>query len=329
MTSTTRPDVPVLRTTAPARGARIAGIGSSQPEQRVTADELGHPFGKDGDWVRARTGIEVLHRLSPGEDLLVHVEAAASGALCDADAQASEIDLLVVATCSDPHAMGPSLAERLVAALGLNCGYMELNAACAGFSYALSTADDLIRAGSATKVLIVGAESMSALLDEDDLPTSIIFGDGAGAAVVTAHHESQIGPGVRGSDGELAEMVAVDNDGFLRMRGQEVFRWAVETVPRVALEACRVAGVRIEEIEFLVLHQANLRIIEAVRQRLHLKPTACVSHDIRRSGNTSAASIPIALSQLRKAGQLKSGATALLVGFGAGLSYSGQVIVTP
>lgn len=320
--------VPGLRVLAGSPGSRVASVAASQPSTVLTANDLGNPFCKDANWVHSRTGIQSLRRLA-GEDIIRHAQDAARDALSAAGLMATDVELLIVATCSASTPEDGALGPRLAAALGLHCAQFDINAACAGFSYALTAADTLIRAGSARCVLIVAAEQMSSVLDPTDLGTSILFGDAAGAAVVVPHEQPHIGPAVQGSDGSGRDVIAIDHGGALRMRGREVFRWAIETVPSTAREACRRAGIRTEQVDFLVLHQANLRIIESIRQRLALSTSVCVADDVTLSGNTSAASIPVALTHLRQQGRTRAGALALLIGYGAGLTYSAQVITLP
>lgn len=309
--------------------ARVAAIAASRPEFGVSSDELGRPFGKDGSWVTARTGIATLRRLRPGDSLLAHARDAATKTLACAGTDPGEVDLVIVTSCSANLTPDANLSASLAQDLGLAAATMDINAACAGFSYALCAAEAQIRVGSANNVLIVAAEQMSALLDPADLGTSIIFGDGVGAALVAGSATSGIGPVVWGSDGERDQLIVVDGAGHLAMQGQDVFRWAVQTAPQVALEACARAGVSIDAIDVFVPHQANLRIIDAVVQRLGLRSDVVVAADIVRSGNTSSASIPLALSALLEEGRIPSGSLALLVGFGAGLAFAGQVITIP
>jgi 3-oxoacyl-[acyl-carrier-protein] synthase-3 len=317
---------------APAHGARLIGLGSSQPDRLVSAGDLGRPFGKSADWVQTRTGIRSLRRVESGVELIELACKAAVGALDDAGITADRLDLVIVANCSSTEREQP-LAASLVDRLGARCAHFDLNAACSGFCYALSTADALIRVGSTEHVLIVAAETMSSIVDENDLATSIVFGDGAGAVVVGRADSlsGRIGPAVWGSDGKRSELIEFDRDHgrFLRMRGQEVFRWAVDSVPDIARAACQRAGVAMRDIDVFVPHQANLRIIDAVVRRLALRPDVLVATDITESGNTSAASIPIALDRLRNAGQLPSNGLALLAGFGAGLAHAAQVVRLP
>jgi 3-oxoacyl-[acyl-carrier-protein] synthase-3 len=311
------------------RGSRLAAVAASQPETVVSAGALGAPFGKDADWIRARTGIDSLRRLEQDEALLPHAADASAKALAQLALTPDAVDLLITASCSVNLSPNVAFAAALADDLGLRCAQMELNAACAGFSYALGVADAQIRAGMAQTVLIAAAEQMSRLVDPVDLGTSILFADGAGAAVVVASDEPEIAPTSWGSAPDLANVLAMDSSGYLRMKGSDVFRWAVERAPQVALDACARAGLRPDEIDVFVPHQANLRIIDVVVQRLGLREDVIIAGDVTESGNTSAASIPIALSKLRERGAYYSGARALLVGFGAGLSYSGQVVVLP
>ena len=307
-------------------GSRLLAVASAQPDRIVTAADLGRPFDRTADWVRDRTGIDQVHRLDHGGDVVALAVDAARTALDRAGLAAAEVDLVLTASCS----ITAPTADDLAHAIAPRAGRMYLNAACSGFCYALSTADNLIRTGAATTVLVVAAEQMSALLDPADLATSIIFGDGAGAAVLTATDRSNaaIGPLVCGSDGTRAALIACRNDGLLEMMGREVFRWAVETVPTLALEICHRAGLRLADLAAFIPHQANRRIIDAVANRLGV-PTMHVSTDISRSGNASAASIPIALDRLLSDHPELGGRHALLIGFGAGLAYAGQVIRLP
>lgn len=304
-------------------------MGASRPDAVVSAHELGAPFGKDGAWVGQRTGIERLRRLAD-QSLLKHAVAAGRTALERADVQdaraATGVDLVIAATCSANREQGSSLAAEVAEQLAPRAAHLDLNAACSGFCYALAAADALIRDGAARRILVVAAEQMSDLLDPADLGTSIIFGDGAGAAVVAEADGPGVGPLVCGSDGGAAELIRTRRH-LLRMRGPDVFRWAVDSVPAMARSACERAGVRVADVDVFVPHQANLRIIDAVARRLGLRDR--VATDIVGSGNTSAASIPLALDALYECGLPPRGALALLVGFGAGLSWAAQVVRLP
>jgi 3-oxoacyl-[acyl-carrier-protein] synthase-3 len=212
-------------------------------------------------------------------------------------------------------------------------GAYDLNAACAGFCYALAAASDSVRAGSATNVLVIGAEKLSQWVDWTDRSTCIIFADGAGAAVVSPVAEEDepagIGPVVWGSAGDKADLISIkDRDSFIFQDGQPVFRWATTALHPVAKEACRRAGVEPADLTAFIPHQANLRIIESIARRLGA-PQAKVADDIVTAGNTSSASIPLALSRMVERGELPSGSPALLMGFGAGICYAAQVITVP
>jgi 3-oxoacyl-[acyl-carrier-protein] synthase-3 len=220
---------------------------------------------------------------------------------------------------------------RLAARIAPRAIAFDVNSACAGFCYALSTATSMITTGAARHVLVVGAEQMSSLIDPEDLGTSILFADGAGAVVVTASTDGRpgIGPAAWSSDGSQAELLEIPaGDRYLRMRGAQVFRWAVDQVHHVAAAACARAGVGLGEIDVFVPHQANLRIVESIARKLGLDHVA-MSRDVVHSGNTSAASIPIGLANLRRTGEARSGQLALLAGFGAGLSIAAQVVRLP
>jgi len=212
-------------------------------------------------------------------------------------------------------------------------GAYDLNAACAGFCYALGTASDAVRAGSARNVLVIGAEKLSQWVDWTDRSTCIIFADGAGAAVVAPVTEQDaapgIGPVVWGSDGGLADKIFItDRNSFIHQEGQAVFRWATTALHPVALTACERAGVDPGSLAAFVPHQANLRIVEAIARKLRA-PQALVADDIVHAGNTSSASIPLALSRMIERGDIASGDAVLLLGFGAGISYAAQVIKVP
>jgi 3-oxoacyl-[acyl-carrier-protein] synthase III len=311
-------------------GSQILGVGAAQPKASIEIGTIGARFGRTAEWIESRTGIRRLRRLSAGERLIDLAVDAGSAALSASGLAADQIDLIIATSCSTrtgTEAIGAQLSRRLAP----DSGWLDLNAACSGFCYAISAADALIRDGAARHVLIVAAEHMSSLIDPADLGTSIIFGDGAGAALLGPSPDAGVGPVAWGSDGSLSTAIAFgddDRDEFMRMQGQQVFRWAVETAPDVATQACKLAGVLPSEIAVFVPHQANLRIIDAVVRKLGLEH-AVTSTDIVGSGNTSSASIPIALTRLIESAKAKSGQLALLVGFGAGLAQAAQVVRIP
>jgi len=243
---------------------------------------------------------------------------------------------VIVATCT-PEVMIPNTAAIVARRLGIAApGAYDMNAACAGFCYALASASDAVRAGSARHVLVIGAEKLSQWVDWTDRATCIIFADGAGAAVVgpadpdgAEDSEPGVGPVVWGSDGDMADKIYIkDRNSFIFQEGQAVFRWATTALHPVAIRACAEAGIDPTEIAVFVPHQANLRIIEALARKIGA-PQAKVATDIVNPGNTSSASIPLALSRMIERGELSAGDKALLIGFGAGVCYAAQVIAIP
>lgn len=318
-----------LRISETAAGARILAFGDYRPARVVTNDDLTATVDTNDEWIRSRVGIAE-RRIAGDDEGIVELGVHAGGkALAGSGLDPSDIDLVILATCSAETPM-PSHAAMVAHRLGIEApGAFDLNAACAGFCYALGTASAAIRSGTARNVLVVGSEKMSQWIDWTDRSTCIIFADGAGAAVVTASDVNGIGPVVWGSAGDKSDKIAIaDRHSFIKQEGQAVFRWATSAIAPVALEACERAGVRPEELAAVVPHQANLRIIEAIARKVKAV-NAVVADDIVHSGNTSGASIPLALSRMIERGDVPSGAPALLVGFGAGLAYAAQVIQIP
>jgi 3-oxoacyl-[acyl-carrier-protein] synthase-3 len=313
-------------------GARILAFGGYRPDTVVTNDDLAKRVDTNDEWIRSRVGIQSRRIAGPDESVEDMATAAGGKALAASGLSPADIDLVIVATCSTILPM-PSVAAIAAHRLGIVApGAYDLNAACAGFCYALGTASDAVKAGSARNVLVIGAEKMSDWVDWDDRSTCIIFADGAGAAVVTATGEDEpsgIGPVVWGSAGDQGQKIQVTGrTGAITQDGQAVFRWATTAIAPVALRACERAGVSPADLSAFIPHQANLRIVEAIARKLGI-PREKVADDIVHSGNTSSASIPLALSRMAEQGQLESGTPALLVGFGAGLSYASQVITLP
>ncbi len=316
---------------APTRtGTRILGLGHYRPANIITNHDLiARGVDTDDEWIKSRVGIAERRWADPDETVLDLAEQAASKALAAGGVSTSDIDLVLVATCtmtSPVPAAAPTLAHRL----GIDApGAYDINSGCSGFVYALNAAAAAVQTGQAGHALVVGAERFSGFLDMTDRSTCIILGDGAGAAVVGPSDTTGIGPVVWGSDGELADTVVIDPETrFFRQEGQAVYRWATGTMAPIALEACRRAGVAPEDIAVFAPHQANLRIIDALARRIGL-PNAIVARDIVTSGNTSAATIPLALSRMVEAGEIPSGAPTLLLGFGSGLAYAAQVVLSP
>jgi 3-oxoacyl-[acyl-carrier-protein] synthase-3 len=323
-------------------GARVLAFGGYQPARVVTNDDLAATVETSDEWIRSRVGIESRRIAGPDETVADMAVAAAGKALAGSGLSPADIDLVIVATCT-PEVMIPNTAAVVARRLGISApGAYDLNAACAGFCYALANASDAVRAGSARYVLVIGAEKLSQWVDWTDRSTCIIFADGAGAAVVgpttdtaetgTGEADEQapgIGPVAWGSDGAMADKIYIkDRDSFIFQEGQSVFRWATTALHPVALKACADAGVDPSELDVFVPHQANLRIIEAIARRLGI-PRDRVADDIINAGNTSSASIPLALSRMIERGELASGDKALLIGFGAGVCYAAQVITLP
>jgi 3-oxoacyl-[acyl-carrier-protein] synthase III len=313
-------------------GSKILAFGGYQPDRVVTNDDLAKVVDTSDEWIKARVGIESRRIAADDETVTDMAEAAGAKALAASGLAPSAIDLVIVATCS-PLVPMPSVSAVVAHRLGIVApGAFDLNAACAGFCYALGTAANAVSAGSARNVLVIGAEKMSSWVDWTDRSTCIIFADGAGAAVVSASGEGEpagIGPVVWGSAGDQASRIEVTGrTGAMRQDGQAVFRWATTAMAPVALEACVRAGVTPADITAFVPHQANLRIVEAIARKLGI-PRERVADDIVHAGNTSSASVPLALSRMAEQGRLQPGTQALLIGFGAGLSYAAQVITLP
>jgi 3-oxoacyl-[acyl-carrier-protein] synthase-3 len=312
-----------------AHGARILAFGHYQPSNVVTNDDLAKTVETNDEWIQSRVGIKQRRVAGPDETVVDMAVQAGGKALANSGLSPEDIDLVVVATCTQ-EAQIPNASARVAHRLGIvSPGAYDVNAACAGFCYALSNASDAIRAGSARNVLVVGAEKLSQWIDWTDRSTSIIFADGAGAAVLGPSDEPAVGPVVWGSAGDQADKIFIkDRNGFLTQEGQSVFRWATTALHPVAKEACDRAGIDPSELAAFVPHQANLRIIEAIARKLKAV-NAVVADDIVNAGNTSAASIPLALSRLIERGDVPSGAPALLIGFGAGMTYAAQVVDIP
>jgi 3-oxoacyl-[acyl-carrier-protein] synthase III len=313
--------------------ARILAFGGYQPANVVTNDDLARTVETSDEWIRSRVGIASRRIAGPDETVADMAVAAGGKALAASGLSPADIDLVIVATCT-PEAQIPNVSASVAHRLGIVApGAYDLNAACAGFCYALANASDSVRAGTARHVLVIGAEKLSQWIDWTDRSTCIIFADGAGAAVVgpvtDAGEQPGIGPVAWGSAGGLADHIRIaDRNSFIFQEGQAVFRWATTELHPVALAACERAGVTPQDLAVFVPHQANLRIVESIARKLKA-PQARVADDIVHAGNTSSASIPLALSRMIERDEVSSGEHALLLGFGAGLSYAAQVITVP
>ena len=312
-------------------GSRIISLGHYQPSRVVTNDDLARVVDTNDQWIRERVGI-VTRRVADTETVADMAAAAAGKALAGSGLSAADIDHVVVATCSSVDRC-PNVATRVAAKLGVRApAAYDINTACSGFSYALATADHAIRAGASRYAIVIGAEKLSDVTDWTDRATCILFGDAAGAAVVGPVEEGEapgIGPVLWGSAPERGDAVRIEGwRPYIKQEGQTVFRWATTALAPLAYEACTRAGVAPEEIAAFVAHQANGRIIDGIAKRLNL-PNAIIAKDIVESGNTSAASVPLALSKLVERREVPSGAPVLLFGFGGGLTYAGQVVRCP
>lgn len=313
-------------------GTRIAALGHYQPAKVLTNDDLAGMVDTSDEWIRSRVGIKTRHVGGPDEPVDELAAHAAAKALAAAGLTPADIDLVLVAT-STAIDRSPNMAARVAARLSMGSpAVMDLNVVCAGFTHALATADHAVRAGAATRALVIGADKMADIADWTDRSTCVLLGDGAGAAVVEAvrpGEEPGIGPVLWGSVPEMGNAVRIEGTPpRFAQEGQAVYRWATTQLPPIARKVCERAGIAPEDLAAVVLHQANLRIIEPVAQKIGAV-NAVIARDVVDSGNTSAASIPMALSKLVERGEVESGAPALLFGFGGNLSYAGQVIRCP
>ena len=319
--------------------SKIIGTGSYLPNEAVSNDELAARLAKDGvetsdEWIRSRTGITQRHIASPNQTSSDLAMFAAQSALEMAGVGALEIDLIIVATTS-PDMTFPSTACILQSKIGAdNAAAFDVQAVCSGFVYALTTADAMIRAGQAKKALVVGAEVFSRMLDWRDRGTCVLFGDGAGAVVLSASDEPGILASKIHANGRLNSILQVSSsiqngqvvgNPYMYMDGQAVFKNAVTALGDVAVEVLESAKMSAEQLDWLIPHQANIRIIQSAAKRLKM-PMEKVVVNVDRYGNTSSASIPIALEEAIHDGRIKSGQTVVMVGFGAGLTWASTVI---
>jgi 3-oxoacyl-[acyl-carrier-protein] synthase-3 len=310
-------------------GSRIVAMGHHQPDHIVTNDDLARTVDTSDEWIRRRTGIAT-RRIARSETVTDLAAAAAGKALAAAGVDPADVGLVQVATCSAIDRC-PSIAAQVAGRLGIPAAAaFDVNNACAGFCTVLATADHALRAGAARHALVIGTEKMSDITDWTDRSTCVLLGDGAGAAVLEQTTTEHIGPVVWGSDPALGNAVRILGDWHpsFAQDGQAVFRWATTTLAPLARQTCERAGIAPQDLGAIVTHQANLRIIEAIATQLDV-PDVLVATDVVESGNTSAASVPIALSKLLARNEIASGAKALLFGFGGGLSWAGQVVTCP
>ncbi|MFI8342709.1 beta-ketoacyl-ACP synthase III [Streptomyces sp. NPDC085639] len=310
-------------------GSRVLALGHYQPSRVLTNADLEQMVDTSDEWIQSRVGIRTRRVAAEDESVSDMATKAAERALARAGLTGADIDFVIVATCTALD-RSPNTAARVAAAVGAQApAAIDVNTACSGFPHAMALADQSIRTGSATKALVIGVEKLTDFADWTDRTTCVLVGDGAGAAVVVASEEPEISPVVWGSVPEMGRAVRIEApSNTFAQEGQSVYRWATTALPKVALEVCERAGVKPEELGGVVLHQANLRIIEPLARKIGAV-NAVIAKDVVESGNTSAASIPLALSKLVERGEIEKGSPVLLFAFGGGLSYAGQIINCP
>ncbi len=320
--------------------SRIYSLGAARGDLVVTNDDIAGPIESSDEWIRQRTGIITRRRAGKDQSLMDMAVVASNEAIKRAGIDPQEIGAVIFSTISHPY-QTPSAASLLADKIGANpAPAFDISAACAGYCYGIAQADALVRSGVAKYVLVVGGEKLSDFIDPTDRSISFLLADGAGAAIVGPSDTPGIAPTVWGSDGSHWDSVSMTaslldfRDGeatwpTLRQDGMKVFKWAVWEMVKVAKEALVVAGVKAEDLSALVTHQANIRIIDELVKQLQLPENVVVARDIINTGNTSAASIPLAMDQILKDGVVKPGGLALQIGFGAGLAFAAQVVVLP
>ena len=321
--------------------ARIMGIGSYRPARVVTNEDICQFIDSSDEWIRERSGITERRWADSDENVSTMGAAAAQKALAGSGITADKVDAIIVATCTHPY-QTPSAASEVADRIGVpTAAAMDVSAACAGFAYGLAMAQDMVRGGSARHVLLIGAEKLSEWTDKHDRSTAFLFADGAGAVIIGPSDSPAISPVVWGGDGSQLQAINMtqnwvefrDNgyDAFpaISMNGQQVFRWAVSEMARVCRESLDKAGITADQLDAFIPHQANNRITDALIRALDLPAHVPVARDIITTGNTSAASIPLAMDRMLEAGDIPHGGNALLVGFGAGLVFASQVVKIP
>ena len=311
----------------------VLGVGSALPKRQVTNDELASQVDTSDEWIVARTGIRSRYVAGDGETTASLATDAARRALEHAEVAASEIDLIVLATAT-PDQTFPSSATKVQAALGIgDCIAFDVHAVCTGFLYALSVADSMLRAGNAQKALVIGAETFSRILDWEDRATCVLFGDGAGALILSAEEtEGGILATKLHADGRHNDLLFVDGGpsttgtvGKLRMKGREVFRHAVVNLADVLTEVLADAGLSAADVDWVVPHQANARILDATAKKLGL-PSEKVVMTVDRHANTSAASVPLAFDTAVKDGRIKRGDIVVLEAMGGGFTWGAAAL---
>lgn len=329
-----------LQQTEPVQFSRIYALGAARGDLTVTNDDIAGPIDSSDEWIRQRTGIVTRKRAGHDRSLMDMAVEASKEAITTAGISPDQIDAVILATITFPYQTpsGATLLAELVGAHG--AAAYDISAACAGYCYGIAQADSLIRSGTSRYVLVVGGEKLSDFISPTDRSISFLLGDGAGAAIVGPSDHPGISKTVWGSDGSNWDKVGMTDslidfrDGkaswpTLIQEGQSVFRWAVWEMVKVAKEALAASGLEPEDLSALVTHQANVRIIDEFAKQLGLPESVVVAKDIVETGNTSAASIPLAMHRLLSEGKVQSGGYALEIGFGAGLAYAAQVVELP
>ncbi|MEU6138504.1 beta-ketoacyl-ACP synthase III [Nocardioides sp. NPDC059952] len=318
--------------------ARILGVGGYRPTRVVPNSEIVDLIDSSDEWIRTRSGITERRWAGEEETVQMMSVAASRKALEHAKIDIDQIDCVIVATVSHLR-QTPAVAALIADELGADHpAAFDVSAACAGFCHGIAMASDFVRGGSARHVLVIGVERLSDITNPHDRGTAFIFADGAGAAVVGPSEEPGIGPVVWGSSGDKADHIQTPDwfeaneakeTPWLTMLGNPVFRWASYAMAKVGQEALDKAGITADELDCFVPHQANMRIVDALARSMKLPESVKIARDIATMGNTSAASVPLALERMIEEGQAESGDTALLIAFGAGLVYAAQVVVVP
>jgi 3-oxoacyl-[acyl-carrier-protein] synthase-3 len=329
-----------LKEAVGAAHSRVYAYGAARGEIAVPNDDLVGPIDSSDEWIRQRTGIVTRVRAVADTDAIDLATAAGLEAIARAGVDPAEVDLVIVATISNPK-QTPSVSAIVADRVGANpAAAYDVNAACAGYCYSIAQADALIRAGAARYALVIGTEKLSDIVDPTDRSISFLLGDGAGAALLGPSDTPGVSASIWGSDGSKAGVVGMNHtltefrDGVsewptLRQEGPTVFRWAVWEMAKVAKQALEAAGVTADDLAAFIPHQANMRIIDEFAKQLGLPDTVRIARDIETTGNTSAASIPLATHRLLEEHPELSGGLALQIGFGAGLVYAAQVVVLP
>ena len=330
-----------IHTRSGAQNVGLLSVAAYRPGRVVTNDEICETIDSSDEWIYSRTGIKNRRFAGPDESAVSMACEAGRRACAAAELSGSDIDAVIVATSTNfrnTPPCGPQVATE-IGAQGIPA--FDIAAGCAGFGYAVGVAADMIRSGSAGRILVVGSEKLSDAIDMTDRGNAFIFADGAAAVVVGPTEEQGIGPTIAGSDGEQSSAIVQDHSWidfaenpsgprpYLRMEGQTVFRWAAFQMVDVGKRAIEAAGLTVDDIDVFIPHQANGRINELLAKGLDLKPETVIAQDIQDAGNTSAASIPLAMFTLLNSGEAKPGSVALLLGYGAGLAYAAQVIRLP